>query len=301
MIGARRRPIAFGRRSGATIARPGVTARRSRRRRPRPGPRFLAAMLAMVAIAAGGWVWLRTSSLVAVRRVTIVGVSGPDATQIRSALRSAAHDMSTLDVKTAALRTAVAPYPVVRHLNVTTSFPHGLRIAVSEQVPVAIVSAGGTQMAVSADGTLLRDSGVTGTLPTIAVDVAPGGTHVSGTAMTEVRLLAAAPYQLLSKVGQVSSDAAHGLVAGIRNGPDLYFGDGGQLAAKWAAAAAVLASLSSAGATYIDVSVPSRPAAGPGSDTAQSPAGSDTASAAGTGGATTSGTGAGDNGPSPGG
>ena len=273
MIGAGRRQFAVGRRGGSPIARGATTVRRSRRRRlPRPGPRFLVAMLAVVALAAGGWVWLRNSSLVAVRQVTIAGVSGPDAGAIRSALRAAAHAMTTLNVKTGALRTAVAPFPVVKHLNVTTNFPHGMRIDVSEQVPVAMVSAGGTEMAVSADGTLLRDSSVTGALPTIAVGVAPGGTHVSGAAMAEVRLVAAAPYRLLAKVSQVSSDATHGLTAQLRNGPKLYFGDAGQLGAKWASAAAVLASASSAGADYIDVSVASRPAAGTGADTAQSPA-----------------------------
>ena len=272
MIRTGRRRFAFGRRGGARIAR--RTAPSRRRRLPRPGPRFLVVVLAVAALAAGGWVWLRNSSLVAVRRVTIVGVSGPDAGQIRSALRAAAHDMTTLDVKTGALRTAVAPYPVVKHLHVTTDFPHGLRIAVAEQVPVAMVSAGGAQTAVSADGTLLRDGGVTGALPTIAVDVAPGGTHVSGAAMAEVRLLAAAPYELVAKVSQVSRDATHGLIAQLRNGPKLYFGGANQLGAKWASAAAVLASAGSAGADYIDVTVASRPAAGTGADTAQLPAAS---------------------------
>jgi cell division protein FtsQ len=287
MIGAGRRQFAVGRRGGSPIARRATAARRSRRRRlPRPGPRVLVAMLAVVALAAGGWVWLRNSSLVAVRQVTITGVSGPDAGAIRSALRAAAHAMTTLNVRTGALRTAVAPFPVVKHVTVTTSFPHGMRIDVSEQVPVAMVSADGTEMAVSADGTLLRDSSVTGALPTIAVGVAPGGTHVSGAAMAEVRLVAAAPYRLLAKVSQVSSDSTHGLTAQLRNGPKLYFGDAGQLGAKWASAAAVLASASSAGADYIDVSVASRPAAGTGADTAQSPAASTGAGT--TGGAATS-------------
>jgi hypothetical protein len=134
-----------------------------------------------------------------------------------------------------------------------------------------MVSAGGRQVPVSADGTLLQDGVVTGALPTIALDVAPGGTRVDGAALGEVRLLAAAPYQLLAKVGGVSSDATHGFIAQLLNGPKVYFGDGSQPGAKWAAAAAVLGSTSSAGAAYIDVSNPSRPAAGPGSDIAGSP------------------------------
>ena len=82
--------------------------------------------------------------------------------------------MTTLDVKMSALRTAVAPYPVVKHLHVSTNFPHRMRIEVVEQVPVAMISAGGVRVAVSADGTLLRGTSVPGSLPTISLPVSPG-------------------------------------------------------------------------------------------------------------------------------
>lgn len=244
--------------------------RRLLRRLPRPGLRALAAVLAILALAAGAWMWLRTSPLVAVKRVTIVGVSGRDARQIRAALTAAAHNMTTLDVKMSALHTAVAPYPVVKQLHVSTDFPHRMRIAVSEQVPVAMISAPGLQIAVSSDGTLLRGASVPGSLPTISLPVSPGGTHVSGAPLQIVHLLAAAPYQLLAKVSQASDATAHGLEAQLRNGPKLYFGSDDDLGPKWVAAAAVLADPGSAGADYIDVTVASRPAAGAGSDTASS-------------------------------
>jgi cell division protein FtsQ len=241
------------------------------RRLPRPGPRALAAVLAVLALAAGGWVWLRNSSLVAVQRVTIVGVSGRDAQQIRAALSSAAHNMTTLNVKMASLRTAVAPYPVVKHLRVSTGFPHRMRIDVVEQVPVAMISAGGMRVPVSADGTLLHGASVSETLPSISLPVTPGGTHVTGSTLQVVELLAAAPYQLLGKVGDGTDGGTHGLEVQMRDGPKIYFGTGSDLGAKWAAAAAVLADPGSAGADYIDVTVPSRPAAGAGSDAASSP------------------------------
>ena len=129
-------------------------------------------------------------------------------------------------------------------------------------------SATGIQVAVSSDGTLLRGTSVAGSLPTISLPVSPGGAHVSGATLQVVHLLAAAPYQLLAKVSQASDGSAHGLEAQLRNGPNLYFGSDGDLGAKWAAAAAVLADAGSAGADYIDVTVASRPAAGAGSDTA---------------------------------
>jgi cell division protein FtsQ len=249
--------------------------RRLLRRLPRPGLRALVAVLAIIAVGAGAWMWLRTSSLVAVQRVTIVGVSGRDAHQIRAALTAAAHNMTTLDVKMAALRTAVAPYPVVKRLHVSTDFPHGMRIGVSEQVPVAMISAAGVQIAVSSDGTLLRGASAPGSLPTVSLPVPPGGAHVSGATLQVVHLLAAAPYQLLAKLSQASDGTAHGLEVQLRNGPKLYFGSDDDLGPKWAAAVAVLADSGSAGADYIDVTVASRPAAGAGSDPASTPSSAD--------------------------
>ncbi len=271
MIGGGRNSTALRRRGVGGMTRRRSSARRTRRRRlPRPGPRVLVALVAALALAAGAWLWLRNSSLVAVRRVTIVGVSGPDAGQIRSALAAAAHDMTTLNVKMSALRSAVAPYPVVKHLHVSTGFPHQMRIQVVEQVPVAILTAGGAQTAVSGDGTLLHDASVGSSLPTISLSVSPGGTRVAGTALSEVKLLAAAPYMMLAKVSQASSDSGHGLIVQLRNGPKVYFGDGSDLTAKWAAVAAVLADPSSSGADYIDVTDPARPAAGASLDSAGS-------------------------------
>jgi cell division protein FtsQ len=240
--------------------------RRRLRRLRRPRPRTLVALVALILLLGGVWLWVRDSSLVAVHKVRVTGASGPDAAEIRSALAAAAHNMTTLDVNMKQLRTAVAPYPVVKRLDVTTQFPHGMRIRVIEQVPVAILDAGGRQTAVAGDGTLLHDATAKSTLPTISLQVVPGGTKLTGYALTEVRLLAAAPYPLLAKIDTVSDGAAHGLVAKLRNGPSIYFGDSTQLATKWTAAAQVLADSRSAGAAYIDVTDPSRPAAGAGGD-----------------------------------
>jgi cell division protein FtsQ len=220
------------------------------------------ALALLLAVLGGAWVWLRDSSLVAVRRVQVAGASGPDGAAIRQALVSAARTMTTLDVKMSQLRMAAEPYPVVKSLSVDTQFPHGMRIRVIEQVPVAVVDAGGRKTAVSGDGTLLHDVRPVSSLPTIPLGIAPGGTRLTGYALTEARLLASAPWQLLGKVGSVSDGAAHGLVAQLRAGPSIYFGDSSRLGAKWTAAAQVLASSGSAGAAYVDVTDPGRPAAG---------------------------------------
>jgi cell division protein FtsQ len=211
--------------------------------------------------------WFRDSPLVSVQQVTVSGQSGADASQISDALESAARTMSTLDVQLGRLHRAVAPFPVVKDIRVTTHFPHAMHIEVIENVAVGAIDAGGQKVAVAPDGTLMRDVAVSPSLPTIPVSLTPGGTRVtSGPAADAVKLLAAAPTELLPKVSQVMTVAPHGLVAQIRGGPSVYFGDATELSQKWIAASEVLGDPGSAGAGYIDVTDPQRPAAGAGSD-----------------------------------
>jgi cell division protein FtsQ len=224
--------------------------------------RVLAGALAAIAIVGGAWLWLRDSSLVAVRHVTIIGVAGPDAGQIRSALTLSARNMTTLDVRVGQLRTAVAPYPVVKDIRVSTQFPHGMRIRVVEDLPVGALVAGGHAVAVSGDGTVLHDVSPA-SLPSVPVALLPGGSQVTDRdALSALALLADAPPGLMARIAQVTTSPPHGLVVTLRSGPSLYFGDGSDLEGKWVATTEVLADPTSAGASYIDVTDPSRPAAG---------------------------------------
>ncbi len=255
---------------------------------PRPRPRVVAILLVLAIALGGAWLWLRDSSLVSVSRVVISGQSGPDAAHIRSALTAAAKNMTTLDVRMDQLRTAVAPFPVVKDLRVSTQFPHGMRIRVVEQVPVGAVSVAGRTIAVAGDGTLLHDMRVSPSLPAIPLRVPPGGTQLSEPdALHAVAVLAAAPYAMIARISQVSADAAHGLVAQLRSGPSIIFGDTGRLVDKWIAATAVLTDPGSAGAAYVDVTDPARPAAGAGNSTGSGTAAGSGASAGSTGTAST--------------
>ena len=235
------------------------------RRLGRRGRLALVLGLALVGLLVGGWFLFRDSPLVSASHVTVEGESGPDAARIRQALQSAAHTMSTLDVDMSRLRSAVAPYPIVRDLEVSSQFPHGLRIHVVEQLAVGAIDVGGRKVPVAPDGTLLHDLVAARSLPLIPLRVSPGGARVTdSSALGAIRLLAAAPHRLRSKVTQVSTVTGHGLVAQLRDGPALYFGDTSDLGAKWLAASAVLADAGSNGASYIDVTDPGRPAAGSG-------------------------------------
>lgn len=223
----------------------------------------VAAVLLAAAVLGTTWFWLRDSSLVAVRHVEITGVSGPDSGRIRAALIAAAHTMTTLDLQRSRLHTAVAPYPAVKSLRITTDFPHGLRIHVIEELPSAILTAGGRRIVVSADGAVLRGADTKRLLPVVPVRALPVGPRVTNRQnQQELAVLAAAPSKLAARAAAVLDTAAHGIVVKLRAGPSLYFGTANSLHAKWIAATAVLANPGSAGAAYVDLTDPSRPAAG---------------------------------------
>jgi cell division protein FtsQ len=220
-----------------------------------------AVLLGLVVLGAA-FLWLRDSPLVAVKQVEITGVDGAQAGEIREALTDAAREMTTLHVREDALRDAVATYPVVRTLSADAEFPHRLRITVSSYEPVGAMQLGGRAVAVAADGTVL-DGAPTRGLAVIAADGSAAGTAITGTmARRLVRLLASAPASLRGKVARAYR-GPRGLAAQLEDGPRLDFGDISRLRAKWLAAAAVLADEDSRGATYVDVSLPERPVAGP--------------------------------------
>lgn len=243
---------------------------------------IIAVLLVLALVLGGAWFWFRDSSLVAVQNVTVTGQRGPDAQAIASALRSAARSMTTLDVQTGRLYSAVSAYPVVRSLDVTTQFPHGMRIHVVERLPVAMVIVAGRRVAVAADGSLLHDLTQIPAVPRIALPIAPGGPRLSEPqAVAELAAANAAPLALRPRIKLIRLVAGPGLEATLARGPAIYLGDATELRSKWAAAMAVLADPGSVGAAYVDVSDPRRPAAGavPASSATAGGSGSNAASA----------------------
>ncbi|MDX6677279.1 MAG: cell division protein FtsQ [Solirubrobacteraceae bacterium] len=221
---------------------------------------LVVATVLVVTVSSG--MWLRTSSLVRVKNVTISGIEGRQAAEIRDALSVAALDMTTLAVDRDELRDAVSSYPVVRSLRTSSDFPHGLRIEVNAYDPVAALQPeSGSPTAVAADGTLLPGTAAAG-LPMVGVRKLPGGARVrDDSTLRAVQLLGAAPAPLRRRVSRVFR-GTNGIAATVENGPKLYFGGGTRPRAKWAAVAQVLAHDSSRGASYVDVRIPERPVAG---------------------------------------
>lgn len=214
---------------------------------------------ALVLLAAAYQFWLRDSSLVAVEDVTVTGLTTKDAPRVRAALASAAHTMTTLHVQQEELEQAIAAYPVVRTLEVSADFPHGLEIHVVEHRPAALV--GG--LPVAGDGTILRGLPVEGNLPKIDVRGELQGDRLKDpAALHAARVAGGAPAALRPRMERIDVRSQDGIVVELREGPEIIFGDARHIHAKWVAATRVLADPEAEGATYIDVRLPGRPAAG---------------------------------------
>ncbi|MDQ3632637.1 MAG: cell division protein FtsQ/DivIB [Actinomycetota bacterium] len=226
----------------------------------RPNYRLPVALVVVTGLLAGGWLVLRDSSLVAVRKVEVTGLSGPQGKAIRAALTTAGRDMTTLHVRPAVLTSAVAPYAVVKDVAVERDVPHGLRIRVSQRIPVARIATSEAAVPVAADGTVLRGT-TADDVPELKLGPPPAGDAITDRhTLVTIALLARAPAGLRRRV-TTAFRGPRGLTVRFAAGPSVHFGSSERMTAKWASLTAVLASPDSRGATSIDVRVPEHPAA----------------------------------------
>ncbi|MCB0876735.1 MAG: cell division protein FtsQ/DivIB [Solirubrobacterales bacterium] len=221
--------------------------------------RLIVVVLVLGALLAGYMLWFRDSSLVEIEDVKVTGTGiGPG---VEEQLAAAATGLSTLHLDRAAIEGAVADDPSVVALKIDTDFPHGVTIDVQSRPPAGWVDAeGGTLLA--GDGTVLA-TGVE--QPDGMPEIAGGdadGSRAEGRELAAARVIGAVPAPLAPQVEKLAVDDQHGVVARLNGGIELRFGAPGNADQKWRAAAAVLADPKLTSATYIDLSVPSRPVVG---------------------------------------
>ena len=225
----------------------------------------LALGLAVLSVlATSSWMWLRDSSFVAVRDVQVTGITASDGDRVRSALVTAAREMTTLHVREQALREATASFTSVEDLRVKTDFPHAMTIEVIERQPVAALEQkrGERRIPVTGSGILLRGVSADRDLPSLVLrETAVGPKLTDKRALRALTIASAAPDRLRSRAGQLKI-GSRGVVVSLENGPELVFGSAEEAEAKWRAAARVLAETSAQGATYLDLRIPGRVAAG---------------------------------------
>lgn len=131
------------------------------------------------------------------------------------------------------------------------------------QVPilVAAIGEGEEAVGVAGSGAVVRwlSPPEDPPLPRLPLDEVPKGGRVRGTALEQVRVLAAVPEQLRPYV-ESSYFGESGVDVLLTTGIELRFGDATQARRKWRAAAAVLADPSVTALDYVDLHVPTRPA-----------------------------------------
>jgi hypothetical protein len=127
--------------------------------------------------------------------------------------------------------------------------------------PVAVIGSGSSAVAVASDGTLLAwlPPPKEGSLPTLPLETPPKGPRLQGPALEQARVLGAAPPALRPYI-EGSYFGESGVDVKLTSGIELGFGNSTQVARKWRAAAAVLASPSVTTADYVDLHAPARPA-----------------------------------------
>ena len=234
-------------------------------RRPSLRASLIVLLVAGAALVAGYYGWLRDSSLVAVRDVSVSGVTSPDRERIEAALTDAARTMTTLNVREDELAAAVASFPTVLSVSADAKLLHGLAVEVAERPPVLIVEGGGETVPVAGDGTLLRGLELgkeANALPALEVKQIPGSGGLEGADLEQALVLGATPAPLRPLIEGVSFERKRGVELTMKGGIPILFGPSSQAAQKWGAAATVLADPKLETLTYVDVRVPERPAVG---------------------------------------
>ncbi len=95
-------------------------------------------------------------------------------------------------------------------------------------------------------------------LPQLPLDEPPKGGRLRGTALEQVRVLAAVPDALRPYVAS-SRFGENGVEVELTTGIEIRFGDATQAEKKWKAAAAVLADSSVTALDYVNVTTPTKP------------------------------------------
>lgn len=248
-------------------AHPALVARRTRlaRVRRRRGRDAALALIVATAAAAGAW-WLLTGPLLAVTAVEVDGYDRTDLPQLEAALGAAAARGTSVAPAEEDLRTVAARFPWVDDLVIRRDLPRGLRVQVIMARPAAVaVPEQGEPALVTEAGRVLGPAGSERGLArfrTADLTTPAAGTDISGEPLAALRFAAAAEPEVAARLRSLRLERGR-LLGRLDAGPRLRLGPPERLPAKARSLAAVLNHLppeAEAAATYLDLSVPERPA-----------------------------------------
>ncbi|RYE79473.1 MAG: FtsQ-type POTRA domain-containing protein [Myxococcales bacterium] len=234
-----------------TVAINALGRRNFRRRRLRAGLRRWRApiitVLVVVAVAVAVWL-LYFSSQLTTRDVEVAGnESVSDARVTRVAKVPIGTQLARLDV--GAIRARVESIAAIGNAEVSRSWPHTLRIEVTERVPAAVVERAGRKLTVDLDGVVF-DGARTGLVRIMTSE------EVSVEALAQgARVATALPDDLRSKVQHIELETIDKIEIRLKDGRRIVWGSAAHSSQKAEVAEALLRGK----ARVIDVTVPGRP------------------------------------------
>ncbi|GEM_PF-377437 len=230
-----------------------------------PTRRALATGLGLVALAAAGYLVARETSLFALQRIEVEGAPAPVAAAVRRSLAPLL-GRSLVGLDGAALLRRVEALPVVVRASYDRAFPHTLRVEVVPERPVAVLRLGRSAWLVSARGRVLGRIAARNERSLPRIWLAARTPVRAGELLG--RNLGGAAARALGASGGFASRVASASYAGgvlvfrLRSGLELVLGAPSSVRLKVAVATRALPVLP-AGSAVLDLSVPSRPVAGP--------------------------------------
>jgi cell division septal protein FtsQ len=235
-----------------------------------PSGRSLVIGVGLLLVAIGLYALARGTSMFAVRAIEVEGASPALAADVRAELGSF-QGRSLVAVNGDSVAQRVDGLPAVRSATVDRAFPHGLKIRIVPEVPVAVLRRGADSWLVSAR------SRVIAAIPRAGYRKLPRIWLPSRTQLTKGAFLADEPGALAARslaafVGSGFPSrisfvrALDGQITlGLRGGLEIQLGAPLDLPLKIAVARGILPLLAlprAGGPDYLDVTVPERPIAG---------------------------------------
>jgi cell division septal protein FtsQ len=229
-----------------------------------PSGRSVLIGLALFALAVGGYLAARETSIFAVRTIDIRGGDPALRSQVKAALADEV-GQSLMKIDGAGLDRRIAPLPGVRSFHYDRAFPNTLRVVLRPEQPVLVLRTGADAYLVAATGRVIRKLAHPhlSHLPRlwvahdVQVRVGDPLPPAIGAAATALAPLQGAP--LPGGVRVVRGGKELTLVLG--GGLEVRLGDHGDLQLKLAIARRILRSTTAPATAggYVDVSVPERP------------------------------------------
>jgi cell division protein FtsQ len=218
--------------------------------------RYVVAAVAVVALI-GTSVWLVFfSTTLQVARVEVVGneLLGDGRIRERADVPLGAQ-LALVDLDRADAR--VASLAEVKSVDVTRTWPDGVRIEVVERTAVAVVELAGRLRGLDADGVVFREYR---TVPKGMPRVRPGGAVGTDALKEAATVVAALPQDLSSRVDHVEVETVDQITLVMRDGRAVLWGSAEESALK---AEVVDKLLAAQEASFYDVSVPGNPTYSP--------------------------------------